>query len=33
MKGDELTYAETTSLQIYGKSFEHSDENTLKRRK
>ena len=31
IKGDELTYSETTVLEIYGKSFDHTDSNTLKR--
>jgi hypothetical protein len=26
-----LSYSETTSLEIYGRSFEHTDENTLRR--
>jgi hypothetical protein len=29
--GDELRYAETTYLEIYGRKFEHTDENVLKR--
>lgn len=33
VNGDALTYSETTSLEIYGKRFEHTDENTLKRKK
>jgi len=28
---DRLSYAETTVLDIYGKTFEHTDENILKR--
>ena len=31
VKGDELSYREVTSLHIYGKDFEHSDESTLYR--
>ena len=31
IEGDELTYSETTVLEIYGKSFDHTDSNTLKR--
>lgn len=31
VKGNELSYKETTSLFIYGKDFEHVDESTLKR--
>jgi hypothetical protein len=30
--GDRLSYAETTSLEIYGRQFEHTDENELVRR-
>lgn len=29
--GDALTYAQTTTLDIYGRLFEHTDENTLTR--
>ena len=29
--GDTLTYDETTVLDIYGKRFDHTDENTLTR--
>ena len=29
--GDRLSYAETTSLEIYGRQFEHTDENELVR--
>jgi hypothetical protein len=29
--GDRLSYAQTTVLEIYGKSFDHTDENTLVR--
>ena len=31
LRGDRMSYAETTHLQIYGRSFEHTDENELKR--
>ena len=31
LAGDELRYAETTQLDIYGRKFEHTDENVLKR--
>lgn len=31
VNGDEMSYSETTSLEIYGKSFEHTDGNSLKR--
>lgn len=31
VKGDELSYLETTELDIYGKHFEHTDANSLKR--
>ena len=31
IKGDELHYFETTMVDIYGDSFEHTDTNTLKR--
>lgn len=31
VKGDELNYREVTSLHIYGKDFEHTDESTLYR--
>ncbi len=30
--GDTMSYSETTSLEIYGKKFEHTDENTLTRK-
>ncbi len=33
VKGDELSYAETTYLDIYGKSFDHTDANQLTRTK
>ena len=29
--GDKLTYSETTIVEIYGKTFEHTDENELTR--
>lgn len=29
--GDRLSYAETTVVEIYGKTFDHTDENTLVR--
>ena len=29
--GDKLSYAETTVLEIYGKTFDHTDENELTR--
>lgn len=29
VEGDKLTYTETTVLDIYGKSFDHTDANTL----
>ena len=29
--GDRLSYFETTTVEIYGKTFEHTDANTLKR--
>jgi hypothetical protein len=29
--GDRMHYAETTSLEIHGRGFEHTDENTLTR--
>ncbi len=29
--GDQLSYAETTSLEIYGRRFEHTDQNELVR--
>lgn len=32
LKGDQLTYTETTSLDIYGRAFEHTDSNELLRR-
>lgn len=31
LAGDELHYVETSYLDIYGRKFEHTDENTLKR--
>ena len=31
IEGDELTYSETTVLEIYSKTFDHTDSNTLKR--
>lgn len=31
ISGDSLIYSETTSLEIYGKPFAHTDGNTLKR--
>ena len=31
LKGDTLHYHETTMVDIYGKSFEHTDTNTLQR--
>ena len=31
--GDSFRYAETTSLEIYDRSFEHTDENELVRKK
>ncbi len=31
LDGDRLKYFETTSLEIYGRSFEHTDENELTR--
>ena len=31
LQGDTLRYSETTHLQIYGRSFEHSDDNELRR--
>lgn len=31
LDGDTLSYAETTHLEIYGRSFEHTDANTLVR--
>ena len=30
--GDTLAYAETTFLEIYGRSFDHTDANELTRR-
>jgi hypothetical protein len=29
LEGDRLSYAETTTLQIYGRRFDHTDENDL----
>ena len=29
--GDKMSYAETTMLEIYGRTFEHTDENDLER--
>ncbi len=31
VSGDTLAYSETTVLDIYGKTFDHTDENTLQR--
>lgn len=31
IEGDELTYSQTISLEIYGRPFEHTDDNVLKR--
>ena len=31
IRGDEMTYEETTSLDIYGRQFEHTDGCTLQR--
>ena len=31
VKPDRLSYQETTVLEIYGKTFEHTDENELHR--
>ncbi len=31
IEGDRLSYFETTSLEIYGRAFEHTDENELTR--
>ena len=31
IKGNTLSYEQTTSLHIYGKDFEHTDKSTLKR--
>jgi hypothetical protein len=31
VSGNQLSYAETTILEIYGKTFEHTDENVLKK--
>ncbi len=31
VKGDEMSYAESTMLDIYGKTFDHGDSNKLKR--
>ena len=31
VSGDELSYAETTIIEIYGKTFDHTDKNTLRR--
>jgi len=33
VKGDQLSYEETTSLHIYGKDFEHTDRSSLIRSK
>ncbi|HFE38405.1 MAG TPA: DUF1794 domain-containing protein [Gammaproteobacteria bacterium] len=30
VRGDELSYSETTVLDIYGKTFDHTDSNVLK---
>jgi len=29
VENDKLSYSETTGLQIYGRSFDHTDTNTL----
>jgi len=29
LKDDRLSYSETTVLEIYGKTFEHTDQNEL----
>lgn len=31
VEGNQMAYAETTMLEIYGRSFEHTDQNTLTR--
>ncbi|GAB4141056.1 MAG: hypothetical protein Fur0037_07730 [Planctomycetota bacterium] len=31
VRKDQMTYSETTDLEIYGKSFRHTDENALKK--
>lgn len=31
LRGDTLTYAQTTLVDIYGKTFDHTDENSLTR--
>jgi hypothetical protein len=31
VNGDQMSYSETTSLEIYGRSYAHTDENTLSR--
>jgi hypothetical protein len=31
VEGDKLSYAETTVVEIYGKTFDHTDENELTR--
>ena len=31
VNGDQMSYSETTSLEIYGRSYDHTDENTLTR--
>ena len=31
VNGDELIYKETSVLEIYGKTFDHTDENTLRK--
>jgi hypothetical protein len=31
VSGDQLNYEETTSLDIYGRKFEHTDRNELTR--
>ena len=31
LDGDKLSYSETTVLEIYGKKFDHIDENELTR--
>jgi hypothetical protein len=31
ISGDQMVYEETTSLDIYGRQFAHTDANTLQR--
>ena len=31
LEGDRLSYSETTVVEIYGKTFDHTDENELSR--